>query len=167
MMDNEVLKYSGHRPRSIHVLAMLMILVKHLSSFMIAFRCFHEVQSSPGVNKLLYLMMVLLNFLLENRGHLHIYFDRNSSKFRLTWQFCTELNVCSAYYKLLISMHGWPLKINTFIVGSLYFLTQFMRSHGWWFFDAISWILSLKNKCFIFLTTPLKVLQSLIILEDL
>ena len=73
MMDDDVLKYSGHRPRSIHVLAMLMILVKYLLSLMIAFRYFHEVQSSPGVNRLLHLIMVLLNFLLENRGHLHIF----------------------------------------------------------------------------------------------
>jgi len=43
MMNDEVLKYTGHKPRLIHVLTMLMILVRHLSSLMTALRCFHKI----------------------------------------------------------------------------------------------------------------------------
>ena len=42
-----------------------------------------------------------------------------------------------------------------------------MKSQDLLFFNIISWILLLKNKCLIFLTTPLKIFQSSIILEDL
>ena len=34
MIDNEILKYIGHRPRSIHILAILTILVRYLLSLM-------------------------------------------------------------------------------------------------------------------------------------
>jgi len=67
------------------MLAMLMILVKHLLSLIIALRCFHKVQSGLEVDESLHLMMVFLNSPLENRSHLCICFDGNSSKrFRLT-----------------------------------------------------------------------------------
>ena len=42
-MNDEVLKYTGHKPRSIYVLAMLMILMRHLSSLIAALRCFHKI----------------------------------------------------------------------------------------------------------------------------
>ena len=44
-MMNNVLKCTGHRPRLIHMLAMLMILVRHLSCLMTALKCFHEIWS--------------------------------------------------------------------------------------------------------------------------
>ena len=42
-MNNEVLKCAGHRPRLIHMLAMLIVLVRHLLSLMTALRYFHEI----------------------------------------------------------------------------------------------------------------------------
>jgi len=61
IMNDEVLKYTGYRPRLIHVLAMLMILVRYLLSLVTVLKCFYEIQSSLGVNKLLHLIIVLLN----------------------------------------------------------------------------------------------------------
>jgi len=85
MMNNKVLKCAGHRPRLIHMLTMLMILVRHLLSLMTTLRYFHEIQSSPGVNKLLHLTMVLLSSSLENGSHSYNCFNENPSKrFRLT-----------------------------------------------------------------------------------
>ena len=43
-----------------HILTMLIILRRHLLSLMTALRCFHEIQSGPGVDKLLHLVMALL-----------------------------------------------------------------------------------------------------------
>jgi len=42
-MNDKILKYTGYKPRSIHVLAMLMILVRYLSSLMAALRCFYKI----------------------------------------------------------------------------------------------------------------------------
>ena len=63
-----------------HILVISKILVKHLSSLMTTLRCFHKIQSSPEVDKLLYLIIALLNSSLEKKGYLHICF--NGSSFR-------------------------------------------------------------------------------------
>jgi len=59
-----------------YALAMLMILIKHLSSLITALKYFYKTQSSLGVNELLYLAMVLLNSSLEKSGHFKVCFDR-------------------------------------------------------------------------------------------
>ena len=57
----------------------LAILRRHLLSLMTAFRCFHETQSSPRVDELLYLLMVFLNSFLEKSSYSIVGFDRISS----------------------------------------------------------------------------------------
>jgi len=136
---------------------------------MTAFRCFHETQSSPRVDKLLHLLIVFLNSFLEKSSYSIVDFDGiSSNRLGFIWQFCAKLNVwCNVCHRLLISIQSWLLYCSAFIAGNLHFLTQFIRSHSLQFFKVISWILSLKNKCLVFLTISLKIFQSLIILEDL
>jgi len=58
-----------------------------------------------------------------------------------------------------------PLNLMVSIAGSFWFFTQFIKSHSLLFFDAISWIFSLKNRYLVFLTILLNFLQSVIDLE--
>ena len=150
-------------------LAILTMLRRHLSSLMTFFRCFHKTQSNPRVDELLHLLMVFLNSFLEKSSYSIVGFDGiSSNRLGLIWQFCAKLNVwCNAYHRSLISIQSWLLYCSAFIAGNLCFLTQFMSSHSLQFFKVISWILSLKNKCLVFLITSLKIFQSSIILEDL
>ena len=53
------------------------------------------------------------------------------------------------------------------MAGSLCFLTQFMSSQSPWFFDTISWVLSLKNNHFVFFIVLLNTFQSSICLDNL
>lgn len=69
MIDNDTLKYNGQYLKLIHVLAMLMILFKHVSSLTITLRCFHNILSRPSVNELLYLTIASLSSSFENEGH--------------------------------------------------------------------------------------------------
>ena len=64
-------------------------------------------------------------------------------------------------------MHGCLLNWKASIVRRLCFLTQFMRSQGFLFFEVISWILSLKKLLLVILTVLLKDFQSSIDFEDL
>ena len=79
-MEYEVLKCIDYRSRLIHTLAMLTILVRHLSFLITDLRCFHEIQSGPDIDKLLHLTIALLNSSLKNRGQSHDCF--NGSSFR-------------------------------------------------------------------------------------
>jgi len=63
----DVLKYKGYLPSSKHTLAMLIILFRHLLFLIIYFRYFHNSLSGPGVDKLLYLAIELMNFFSKNR----------------------------------------------------------------------------------------------------
>lgn len=63
-------------------------------------------------------------------------------------------------------IYGLLLKTIVFDVGSLCFLTQFIRFHGFLFFEVISWILLLKNNHLVFFTVFLKFFQFKINLED-
>ena len=61
---------------------------------MTALRYFHETRLEPGINKLLYLLMVLINSFFEKEGQSKEGFKRILSKmFILTCQFWAELNV--------------------------------------------------------------------------
>jgi len=63
-----------------HALAILIMLLRHFSSLITVLWYFYEIQFRPGVNELLYLIIVLLNSLLENDSHVDICFDGISSK---------------------------------------------------------------------------------------
>ena len=94
MIDNDVLKYNGQCPKLIYILAMLTKLFKYISSLMIAFRCFQDTLSGPGVNELLYLTMELLNSLTEKEVQIVIFLVGISSIMSgLICCFCAKLNV--------------------------------------------------------------------------
>ena len=65
MIDNNVLKCNSQYSKLIHVLAMLTKLFRHISSLMIALRCFQDNLSSHGINELLYLAIALLESSVE------------------------------------------------------------------------------------------------------
>ena len=144
-------------------------MIRHLLSLIIALRCFQEISFGPEVDKLLYLLMVLLNSSLGKDSHFEDYFNGNSfKKQRLIWQFYAKLNIwCNTYQRLLILMQSYLLNCSASNASNLCYLTQFIRFHGLWFFEIIFWILSSKNICFVFLTTFLKIFQSSNVLENL
>ncbi len=66
IIDDSALKCVGQCPRLIHVLAMLTIFSKPL---MTSLRCFHKILSSLEADKLLYLLMVIVNSSSEKELH--------------------------------------------------------------------------------------------------
>jgi len=66
MIDISYLKYKGQYPKLIYVLAMLIKFFRHISSLTITLRYFQDTLSGPDVDKLLYLLIALLNFLPKN-----------------------------------------------------------------------------------------------------
>ena len=133
------------------------------------FKCFHDIWSGSRANKLLHLLIALLNSSLEKGSQSMVGFIGNS--FKKLWfigQFWAELNVwCKACYNSLSSMQGCLLYHNNSIANSFCFLIQFMKSYSPLFLDIISWILSSKNKYLVFFTIPLKVFQSSVVQENL
>ena len=88
MIDDNILKYNSQCPKLIHVLAMLINLLRHILSLMIALRCFHDNLFSPGVNELLHLAIKLLNSLAKNEFQIVVYLVRiSSNKSELICQF--------------------------------------------------------------------------------
>jgi len=59
---------------------MLTILIRHFSSLTTALKCFQEMQSGPGVDKSLHLMIVLLDSSLEKGIYTKGDFNGISSK---------------------------------------------------------------------------------------
>lgn len=129
-----------------YTLAILTILLRYLVYLIMDLRYFHNTQSGPGVNKLLQLLIMFLNSLLENSGQL--VFDRvgiSSRSSKLIWWFWAKLKVrCNICQRSLISMQSCLLNCSAWITSNLYFLIPFIRFQGLWFFNVISWILSLK-----------------------
>jgi len=64
-MEDDILKCDSQCPKLIHMLAMLTRLFRHMSSLTTALRCFQDNLSSPRVDKLFHLAIVLLNSLTE------------------------------------------------------------------------------------------------------
>ena len=50
------------------MLAILIIFSKHLMSLITALRCFYKTLSELGVNKLLHLLIALINFSFDKKG---------------------------------------------------------------------------------------------------
>ena len=65
IIDNDALKYDSQYPKLIYILAMLTMFSKHLSSLMTSLRCFHKILSGLGADKLLYLLMAIVNYFFE------------------------------------------------------------------------------------------------------
>jgi len=92
IIDDNNLKCNSQYCKLIHTLTMLVIFFKYILSLMITLRCFQDTLSGLVVDKLLYLVIALLNFLLENRAHIiaglvGILFNISE----LTCWLCTEL----------------------------------------------------------------------------
>ena len=90
-VDN-ILKWFGQYPKSMHTLAILMMLVIQSSSFIRDLRCLHDSLSSPGVDKLLQLSKVILNSSFENGAQVEVCLFLILSKMLvLTWWWSTVL----------------------------------------------------------------------------
>ena len=80
IIEDGFLKWDGQWLVLMHVFAILMILLRHLSFLITALRCFREIQSGLRVNELLYLIMMLLNSFLEKGNQTDISSDGISSR---------------------------------------------------------------------------------------
>jgi len=121
----DLLKWDGQNPRSIQALAILIILLKQLSSLRMVLRWLHNSLSSPSVEELLQLVMALLNSSLENGVHKEG--DLSAISLRmlmLTWQWRVVLNVeWSVFHRSSMVRHCWLLYLIASIADSLHLLT--------------------------------------------
>ena len=86
IIDNDILKCKGQWPKLMHALAMLMKFLRHDVSLIIILRCFQDNLSGPGVDKLLHLVIELLNSSSKNSIHFVTgLFGISSNKSRLIW----------------------------------------------------------------------------------
>jgi len=118
-------------------------------------------------DKLLHLLMALINLALENRDHLDCLhkgiLSRNWKLISLSW---AELkNWWRAFYRSSNLLYGCPLNLMAFVAGNFCFLTQFIRFHGLLLVDTISWILLLKNILLAVLTNFLYLIQFVFLLD--
>jgi len=120
------LKCNGQYPRSIYILAILIIFFKHIKSLTTTLKYFHETLSRSGVDEILHLLMALMNFLFEKRDHVNDSFNKILFKmFILIWQFWATLNIWwRACYRLLISIHGWLLYCKALIASNIVISTS-------------------------------------------
>jgi len=140
------------------MLAILTMLVRYLLSETNSLICNHDKWFVSEVDELLHFLIVSLNSNFKKGGYLAWGYNSNLSRSNiLTWQCWAELNIeCKACYKLSNLMHGLLLKTIVSDARSFYFLTQFISSQDFLFFEAIS---LLKNNCLVFLTIFLKSFQ--------
>ena len=68
IIDDNVLKYDGQWPKLIHALVISTVFFKYLMFLTIALTSFHEILSELGVNKLLHLLMALINSSFKKEG---------------------------------------------------------------------------------------------------
>jgi len=169
IMVVKTLKCDSQWPIPIYVLAMLMNLLRHVSSLTILLRCLQDNLFSLRVKVLLHFLIALISSSFKKRTHFIISLPGiSSSNYRSTrWSWAELKDRWSARYRSLSSIHGWLLCWIASIAGSLHFLTQFMSSYGPQFLLTISWIFKSKQLCFVFLTVLLKYFQSLVYLDCL
>ena len=165
----DLLKWEGQNSRSIHVLAMLMMVLKQSASLTMTLRWLHDNLPGSGIKDLLQLVIALLNSSLENG----VYVERGLSAIlwrtsTLTWQWKAVLKVeWSAFHSSSIDKHSQSLYLMASTAGNLRLLTQFMSFQGPHFLLVISWILRSKKVCLVDLTIFLKVFQSSRVLDIL
>ena len=110
MIDDNVLKWDSQWPNLMHVSAILIRFLRHVTSLTIILRCLQDSLLGPEVNELLYFTIKLVNSSSENGFHLMIsLLGISSNKSILIWWFCTELkNKCRACHRLSNLRHSWP-----------------------------------------------------------
>jgi len=69
IIEINILKCNGQYLKFIHMLAILMIFLRHNKLCIIALRCLQESLSSPGVKMLLHLLIAIKNSSSENDGY--------------------------------------------------------------------------------------------------
>ena len=79
MIDDNSLKCDGQCSKLIQALVMFTMLLKHLSSLMTHLRCFHDILSGPEADKLLHLLIAILNSSLKKEFYGKYCFDRSFS----------------------------------------------------------------------------------------
>ena len=71
-----------------YILAILIIFFKQLISLTTALRCFHKTLLGPGADKLLHLLIALVNSSFKKEGQIDNSFNEISFKiFMLIWWF--------------------------------------------------------------------------------
>ena len=145
----------------IYVLVMQTILLRHSLSLIIGLRCFQETWSSPGVEKKEHLAMASLNSCFEREGHSKtLHWGALFKNLGLMGWFSAALyNECRVFHRDCRLLHGWPSKEIDSMAGKVFFLIQFIRSHGFLLKNTISWIFSLKNFLFDFHIVVLNTFQ--------
>jgi len=121
----DFLKWFGQYPKLIQVFAIPMMLTRQSSCFRTDLRWFQDNLSRPRVDKLLQLLIAILNFSFENRDQLEMGLLPILSRILMsTWRFRTLLKEeWSAFHKLLSKRHGKPLCLMVSIVGNFCLLT--------------------------------------------
>ena len=159
---DDILKWFGQYPKLMYVLAILMTLVIQSLSFIMDLRCLHDSLSSLGVDELLQLSKVILNFSFENGTQVKVCLFPISSKMLVsTWWWSAVLKEeWRVFHKLSRERHGWLLYLMAFTAGNLCLLTQFMSSQGPWLLLATFWILVSKKALLVVLTIFLNNFQS-------
>ena len=101
----DLLKCKGQYPNSIQVLAMQIMLFKHLSSLRIILRWLHNNLSRPEIEVLLQFAMAILNSSFKNRGQGKVSLSMISSRILMsTWWWRAVLKVeWSVFYRLSMS----------------------------------------------------------------
>ena len=79
IIDNDALKCDSQCPKLIYILAILTMFSKHLSSLMTSLRCFHKILSGLEADKLLYLLMAIVNYFFEKEFHDKYKLEESSS----------------------------------------------------------------------------------------
>jgi len=69
MIEVNILKCDSQCPKFIHVLAILIMSLRHDELYMITLRCLQESLSGLGVKALLHLLIAVRNSSSENDGH--------------------------------------------------------------------------------------------------
>ena len=144
-----------------HALAMLIILKRHFSCLKTNLRWCHVILSGPGANKLLHLLIALLNLCIEKSSHKEVVLlSILLSTLTSTWQLIVWLNILwRAPHRLSGVMHSYPLNLIASVASNLHLLIQFINSQGPWLLFATSWIFRLKKEHLVFLTTLLNIFQ--------
>ena len=124
IIDIKILKWEGQWPNSKHMSVMLMILFRYNLFLMMILRCFYNNLFGPEVNKLLYLVIELMNSSFKKGAQFDKYLLRISSNMStLIYQFWAVLNnEWRASHRSLISKQGWLLYLIALTTSSLYLL---------------------------------------------
>ena len=76
MINDNDLKYNGQCPKLMYILAILIKFFKHSVFLTITLKCFHKILSGLKVDKLLHLLIALVNSLFEKGGYINDSFNK-------------------------------------------------------------------------------------------